>query len=96
LQTCEKYKSKVINNNLDLYSSIVKNYQLQSANVNKLKVGFISADFNHHAVATQIIDIFAEIKKSDKMYVSKLSEDTYNVDGISRYTGLVVKTNAKG
>ena len=67
LQTCEKYKSKVINNNLDLYSSIVKNYQLKSANVNKLKVGFISADFNHHAVATQIIDIFSEIKKSDKI-----------------------------
>jgi predicted O-linked N-acetylglucosamine transferase (SPINDLY family) len=67
LQTCQNYRSKIIKNNLDLYLSIDRNYQLQNINVNKLKVGFISGDFNHHAVATQIIDIISEIKNLDKI-----------------------------
>jgi protein O-GlcNAc transferase len=67
LQNCEKYRSKIIKNNLDLNLSVDRNYQLSNTNVDKLKVGFISGDFNHHAVATQLIDIFSEIKKLDKI-----------------------------
>ena len=52
---------------MNLYSSANRNYQLQNININKLKVGFISGDFNSHAVATQIIDVLAEVNKSDKI-----------------------------
>ena len=69
LQLCQNYRSKIIKNNLDLHLSIDRNYQLQNINVNKLKVGFISGDFNHHAVATQIIDIISEIKNLDKIEI---------------------------
>jgi predicted O-linked N-acetylglucosamine transferase (SPINDLY family) len=64
---CKKYRSKIIINNLNFFSSIDRSYHIQNSNVNKLKVGFISGDFNHHAVATQITDIFSEISKSQKI-----------------------------
>ena len=82
LKVCETYRSKIINENLNLYLSINKNYQLQNININKLRVGFISGDFNSHAVATQIIDVLAEIKKSDQIELfayynnSKFDNDT--------------------
>lgn len=67
LDVCNTYRSKIIKENLNLYLLANRNYQLQNANINKLKVGFISGDFNNHAVATQIIDVLAEIKKLDKI-----------------------------
>ena len=82
LKVCETYRSKIIKENLNLYLSVNRNYQLQNININKLKVGFISGDFNSHAVATQIIDVLAEIKKSDKIELfayynnSKFDNDT--------------------
>ena len=82
LDVCDTYRSKIIKENLNLYLSVNRNYQLQNTNINKLKVGFISADFNSHAVATQIIDVLAEIKKLDQIELfayynnSKFDNDT--------------------
>jgi predicted O-linked N-acetylglucosamine transferase (SPINDLY family) len=82
LDVCDTYRSKIIKENLNLYFSTNRNYQLQNTNINKLRVGFISADFNSHAVATQIIDVLAEIKKLDKIELfayynnSKFDKDT--------------------
>jgi predicted O-linked N-acetylglucosamine transferase (SPINDLY family) len=82
LDVCDTYRSKIIKENLNLYLSTNRNYQLQNTNINKLRVGFISADFNSHAVATQIIDVLAEIKKLDKIELfayynnSKFDKDT--------------------
>ena len=82
LDVCDTYRSKIIKENLNLYLSANRNYQLQNTNINKLKVGFISADFNSHAVATQIIDVLAEIKKLDQIELfayynnSKFDNDT--------------------
>ena len=82
MDVCDTYRSKIIKENLNLYLSVNRNYQLQNTNINKLKVGFISADFNSHAVATQIIDVLAEIKKLDQIELfayynnSKFDNDT--------------------
>jgi protein O-GlcNAc transferase len=82
LDVCDTYRSKIIKENLNLYLSANRNYELQNTNINKLKVGFISADFNSHAVATQIIDVLAEIKKLDQIELfayynnSKFDNDT--------------------
>ena len=67
LDACKEYRSKVIQNNSGLYLSTFKNIKLQNINPIKLKVGFISGDFNRHAVAIQIIDIFQELKKISKI-----------------------------
>ena len=82
LKVCDTYRSKIIKENLNLYLSANRDYQLQNTNIHKLKVGFISADFNSHAVATQIIDVLAEIKKLDQIELfayynnSKFDNDT--------------------
>jgi len=82
LDVCDTYRSKIIKENLNLYLSTNRNYKLQNANINKLRVGFISGDFNSHAVATQIIDVLTEIKKLDKIELfayynnSKFDNDT--------------------
>ena len=47
--------------------STFKNIKLQNIDSIKLKVGFISGDFNRHAVAIQIIDILQELKKISKI-----------------------------
>ena len=82
LDVCDTYRSKIIKENLNLYLSANRNYQLQNTNINKLRVGFISADFNSHAVATQITDVLTEIKKLNKIELfayynnSKFDNDT--------------------
>ena len=67
LGACEEYRSKVIANNASLYLSTFRNLKLQNISPIKLKVGFISGDFNRHAVAIQIIDILQELKKISKI-----------------------------